>query len=364
MEYFGVTTMSDAYDAVARILQRLTPHMDPLSHALLGAASGQAIARGTRAAAALAGVFGALLPDADVLIGSDTDPLLALEYHRQFTHSFAAAPVGALLAAAAAWFLMRRRPAFDSLYWAALAGYVSALILDACTSYGTQLLWPFTDRRFSASIVAVIDPVVTLVLLAGVVLAFRAAGAKAARVSIAIVLVYLGLGWVQRERAESVIERIAAERGHEISRHEVKPTLGNLLLWRSVYLTGDEFVIDAARPGLLSAPVVYPGGPVRRIQPIDLVPPLTLNSVQANDVVRFAKVSEGFLARHPAHPHVIGDIRYSMLPDGLEPLWGIAVHAQRETEHVELRTYREFTAEDRQRFFAMLRGAAPAANGR
>jgi inner membrane protein len=143
--------------------------------------------------------------------------------------------------------------------------------------------------------------------------------------------------------------------------HEVKPTLGNLLLWRSVYLAGDAFVVDAARVGLLARPVLYPGGSLPRVQPIDLVPPLTLDSVQAADVVRFAKVSEGFLARHPAHPSVIGDVRYSMLPDSTEPLWGIAVHAERENEHVEFRTYREFTKENRQRFFAMLRGVAPRA---
>jgi inner membrane protein len=178
-------------------------------------------------------------------------------------------------------------------------------------------------------------------------------------VAVAAVVLYLGFGWVQRERAENFIERTAASRGHDVSRHEVKPTLGNLLLWRSVYLNGREFVVDAARVGL-SPPVLYPGGAVRRIEPIDLVPPLTLGSVQAGDLVRFAKVSEGYLARHPALPHVIGDVRYSMLPDSTRPLWGIEVQAEREDQHVSLRTFREHTAEDRQRFFAMVRGVPPS----
>ena len=43
----------------------------------------------------------------------------------------------------------------------AVVGYLSHILLDACTSFGTQVLWPLTDRRFAASIVAVIDPVVT-----------------------------------------------------------------------------------------------------------------------------------------------------------------------------------------------------------
>ena len=330
--------------------------MDPLSHALLGAASAQSFSRSNRGAALIAGAVGALLPDADILIGSDTDPLLTLEFHRQFTHSIAAAPLGALIVAAVLWLAFRRRIPLRHLYWPALAGFVSALLLDACTSYGTQLLWPFTDRRFAASIVAVIDPVFTLVLLIGVAVAYRAARPQPARVALAAAGVYLGFAWMQHERAESLIERTAAGRGHVISRHEVKPTLGNVLLWRSVYLAGDDFVVDAVHASPLSAPVIYPGGSVRRVQPIDLVPPLTLGSVQAADLVRFARVSEGYLARHPKLPEVIGDVRYSMLPDSTRPLWGIEIHPEREHEHVALRTFRHFTKEDRRQFFAMLLG--------
>ena len=332
--------------------------MDPLSHVLLGAASGLSVARGHPRMAALAGAAASLLPDADVLIASDSDPLLTLEFHRQFTHAFAAAPFGALVAAAGLWLLLRGRTGLTQLYWPALAGYLSALLLDACTSYGTQLLWPFTDTRFAASVVAVVDPVVTLVLLAAVVIALRSAAARPAQVGVAIAAVYLGFGWMQRERAEALIARTAVERGHVISRHEVKPTLGNLLLWRSVYLNGHDFVVDAARVGL-SPPMLYPGGSVRRVQPGDLVPPLTPGSVQAGDLVRFAKVSEGFLARHPAVPDVIGDVRYSMLPDSTRPLWGIEIHAEREHEHAGLRTFRDHTKADRQHFFAMLRGMPP-----
>jgi len=330
--------------------------MDPLSHALLGAATALSVARKEPRIAALAGVAGALLPDADVLIGSDGDPLLTLEYHRGFTHALAAAPVGALIAAAVLWLIMRRKVTLPQLYWPALAGYVSALLLDACTSYGTQLLWPFTDHRFAAIVVAVVDPLVTVALLIGVILALRTAGATPARAAVALVLAYLGAGWVQHERVEALVERSAGERGHVIGRHEVKPTLGNILLWRSVYLTGTDFQVDAVRASIVSKPLLYPGGSVRRVQPIDLVPPLTLNSVQAQDVVRFARVSEGYLARHPTRPDVIGDVRYSMLPDSTSPLWGIQVQAEREHEHVELHTFRDFTKDDRERFFSMLLG--------
>jgi inner membrane protein len=334
--------------------------MDPVTHALLGAAGGFVATRARSRIAALAGAAGALLPDIDVLIGSDSDPLVTLEFHRQFTHSIFAAPFGALIVAAALWFAFKRRHEPVPLFIAAFAGYVSAILLDACTSYGTQLLWPFSDRRFAASIVAVIDPVVTVILLAGVISSLRSATARAAGISIALTVVYLGFGGLQRERAMSLVERTAAERGHPIREHTVKPTLGNLVLWRSVYLTDRQYVVDAVRVGLFSTPVVYAGGAVRRVEPIDLVPPLTLNSIQAADVVRFARVSDGWLARHPSRPNVIGDIRYSMLPNETRPLWGIEIHPEIEETHVDFHTFRQLTGHDRQRFFAMLRGVAPA----
>ena len=338
--------------------------MDIVSHALLGAACGYAADRGRTKLVMLAGAAAALLPDVDVLIGSDSDPLLNLEFHRQFTHSLFVAPIGAALVAAVLFVMFKRKCAFLPLFVAAAAGYVSHILLDACTSFGTQLLWPLTDRRYAASVVAVVDPIVTAILLCGVIQALRRRSARAAGIAVALTVAYLGFGWLQRERAEGVIERAAAARGHAAERYEVKPTIGNLLLWRCVYVSGKDYVVDAARVGLFSKPVLYAGGTAKRLTPIDLVPPLTLNSVQATDVVRFARVSDGWIARHPSRPNVIGDIRYSMLPNDTRPLWAIEIFPDREEHHVRFHTFRDWSASNRSRFLAMLRGVDPASLAR
>jgi inner membrane protein len=333
--------------------------VDIVTHALLGAAGGLGMAR-TREyakAAAVAGAAGALFPDIDVLISSSTDPLLALEFHRHFTHSFLFAPIAALLVSGPIWLVLKQRAPLGYLYCAALIGVISHILLDSATSYGVQLLWPFSERRFALSIVAVIDPIVTIALLIGIVTALRRNAAARARIAIAAAAIYLGVGWMQQQRAEHAVERAATARGHTITRHEVKPTMANLLLWRSIYASGDAFVVDAVRVGL--GTTIYTGGASKRVQPIDLVPPLTLNSVQANDVLRFARVSDGWLARHPARQNVIGDLRYSMLPDSRRPLWGIEAHAEREQHHVNFVTFRDFGPQERQRFIAMLRGVPP-----
>ena len=68
--------------------------MDPLTQGVVGAALPQATRRKTQVG--IAGAFGfvaGMAADLDVLIRSETDPLLFLEYHRQFTHSLIFVPV-------------------------------------------------------------------------------------------------------------------------------------------------------------------------------------------------------------------------------------------------------------------------------
>ena len=87
-----------------------------------------------------------LLPDADALIYSASDPLLQLEYHRHFSHALVFIPFGAALATLLLWPLLRHHIPLGALYRYALLGYGTGGLLDACTSYGTHLLWPFSHQ--------------------------------------------------------------------------------------------------------------------------------------------------------------------------------------------------------------------------
>ena len=72
--------------------------MDPLTQGALGAALPLATRR--RAGAVAAGALGfvaGMAADLDVLIRSDLDTLLYLQYHRQFTHSLIFIPVGSAI---------------------------------------------------------------------------------------------------------------------------------------------------------------------------------------------------------------------------------------------------------------------------
>ena len=241
--------------------------MDILTQGLLGAVSAQAGARRDEVrVAAGVGFVAALLADADALIRSSSDPLLYLEYHRHFTHSLFFVPAGALLAAMVLWPLLRHRLAFGRLYLFALLGYALAGFLDVCTSYGTHWLWPLVDERLAFNIISIVDPVFTLILVTALALALRRAAAPAARLGLMVAGAYLLLGVAQHERAAAVAADLAAERGHEVERGLVKPTLGNLVLWRSVYEAAGRFHVDAIRVGVAGTRI-YEGQSVAVLAP-------------------------------------------------------------------------------------------------
>jgi inner membrane protein len=73
-----------------------------------------------------------------------------------------------------------------------------------------------------------------------------------------------------------------------------------------------------------------------------------------HDIQRFNLFSDGFLAWHPENPNVLGDVRYSMLPTSIHPLWGIELNIDAPNEHVTFNTYRTMSDAERKVFFGML----------
>jgi inner membrane protein len=333
--------------------------LDPLTQGLLGGALALSAANKKESRLATAIGFTAALPaDADILIGASNDPLLNIEFHRHFTHSLIFIPIGALIIASILWLLLRKRIGFKSIYFYALLGYATSGLLDACTSYGTHLLWPFSDERIAWSIIAVIDPVFTLVLLIALILGFKYYTPGSARVGLALAGIYLLLGLLQHQNALEFARELAAQRGHDAQRILVKPTLANLILWRSVYQSGDVFYVDAIRVGPGSNRF-YTGGSARMFVPERDLPNLPQDSVLARDIERFYRLSNDFVAPDPGRDNVLIDIRYSMLPTSVTPMWGIDINLASPTEHAKFRVYRDRSKNMRGTFIAMLLGRDP-----
>ncbi|MDT8437736.1 MAG: metal-dependent hydrolase [Wenzhouxiangellaceae bacterium] len=117
--------------------------MDPVTQALASGLFAQAgVARSRVRPAAVIGAVAGMAPDLDVLIRSPSDSLLAIEYHRHFTHAFSFVPVIALAVSLLLWPLVRRwRPdiGYAQVYLWALLGALSHGLLDALTSYGERI---------------------------------------------------------------------------------------------------------------------------------------------------------------------------------------------------------------------------------
>lgn len=301
--------------------------MDPLTQGVVGASASQLVSRKQeKIAAGVMGFFSGMAADLDVLINSTSDPLLFLEYHRHFTHSLVFIPVGALLcslvfrAVFRRWF-QRNQLNFKRTYLFCFVGYATHAVLDACTTYGTQLLWPFSDARVAWNNVSVIDPLFTIPLVLFTLIAVFKRSNSAAVLSALYAFTYLGLGVLQNHRAEAVAQQLALSRGHTPIGLGLKPSIGNLVVWKSVYEHGGVYYVDAIR--VLIDSKVYPGTISEKLQLAKHFPWLEPNSQQARDVERFRWFSNQHLGVDPVNKKRIIDIRYSMLPNQVTGMWGI-----------------------------------------
>lgn len=330
--------------------------MDPLTQGALGASLPQAAGRPRDAAhAGLLGFLAGMSADLDVLIRSSTDPLLFLEYHRQFTHSLVFIPIGGLLCALVLHYLIGRRRGlgFRQSWLFCTLGYATHALLDACTTYGTMLFWPFSDVRIAWNTISIIDPLFTLPLLAGVVLSARRKRLLYVRIALVWAVAYMGLGLVQRNSAEELGWQLAQQRGHTPVRLEAKPGFANILVWKIVYETADRFYVDAVRTGF--SPTVFPGASVPKLVVARDLPWLESGSQQARDVERFRWFSNGYIAPDPLHPHRVIDIRYSMIPNEVRALWSIELFPDAgQGEHVAYRVHRESGGDSAGRLWSML----------
>jgi inner membrane protein len=327
--------------------------MDIVTQGILGATVAQSISKKEHVRlATFIGLVSGVIADADVFIQSTKDPLLALEFHRHFTHSIFFIPVGALVAFCLLWPFLRKKLSSRFLYLYCFFGYLLSGFIDACTSYGTYLLWPVSNARISWSIISIVDPAFTFLLLFGVVVGFRTSNTIYSRLGISLAGCYLLLSVVQLNRAEESIYELAEQRGQVIEKAVIKPTMGNIFLWRSVYLSKDKFHVDVVRVGLSKR--VYQGHSIDKFNMTRTLPNIGVSSILAHDIRRFEHFSDGYVSQYPGKPNILGDVRYALNPLSVIPLWGIELNLANENQHVKYEAYRNVSSETRRQFVNML----------
>lgn len=211
--------------------------MDSITQAALGAAVGEAVlGRKIGNKAPLWGAFLGTVPDLDVFVNPLLDSVQQLSFHRGPSHSI----LFALLAAPVfAWLFQRLHRSADVTFgrwsWFVFLCIVTHPLLDTLTNYGTQLFWPFSDYPATWATVGIIDPLYTLPLLAGVVVAMfmrsPAGRVRWNRLGLILSSAYLLFTMGNKINVDSAFSSALERQGIPYTSMMTTPTVLNNLLW-------------------------------------------------------------------------------------------------------------------------------------
>ncbi len=215
--------------------------MDSITHTLTGVVIAKAIDDekignwGT-----VAGLAMGFFPDTDFILGLFNRQFY-LEYHRDFTHSLLLIPFYALFFS---WVFVKisRRPFFWSFYKICLPVLFSHVILDLLTSYGTMILSPLSEHRFSWDLVFIIDlifsGIITVPLL--ISLLFRKKAPWICRGSLIGITLYILFSWIQHNQAIHLTKTFTQNLDEEVIRVASLPQPLSPFRWANYVETKDK----------------------------------------------------------------------------------------------------------------------------
>jgi inner membrane protein len=189
--------------------------------------------------AAAIGALAGTLPDLDAFYNHG-DPVSNMTYHRANSHALFWQTLASLPVALVAAKGLREMHQFGRWWLTVWLALITHALLDLTTVYGTQLLLPFTDTPFAIGSMFIIDPLYTLPLLIGIVLALRLSDVRGWRWNMAGLVLstaYLGWSMVAQHHVKSIAEESLRAQGHEVEHLLVTPAPLNTILWRVVAMT-------------------------------------------------------------------------------------------------------------------------------
>jgi inner membrane protein len=221
--------------------------LDSFTQIILGAAVGEAVlGRKIGNKAMLYGAIAGTIPDLDVVASFFTDTVTALEIHRGFTHSIFFSVLFAPIFA----FIVNKCETYKNFknwtllfFWA----FLTHPILDAQTTWGTQLFWPL-DIRLAFKNIFVVDPLYTLPFLVFLILVMRQKKASKKRrfynnLGLGISSSYLLLTLILKGISYQKFTKELVAQNINYTAIKTKPTPLNTILWTANVDTKDSFYI-------------------------------------------------------------------------------------------------------------------------
>ena len=223
--------------------------MDSLTQIVLGASVAEAtLGKKIGNKAILYGAIAGTIPDLDIILKFFVDDLSATEMHRGFSHSllfpFIIAPILGL-------FLKKIHQKLSNvsyLDWTKLFFFsiITHPILDAQTTWGTQLFWPL-NYRIAADNIFIIDPLYTIPFLIFLIIcSFQKNTSKKRKfynnLGLIISSSYLVLTFVSKGIGLYNIQSALEKENIEYINLNTKPTFFNSILWAGQIETKDSYI--------------------------------------------------------------------------------------------------------------------------
>ncbi len=226
--------------------------MDTVTHALIGTAIAESAFRNRLGRKALiAGAIFASLPDSDMFLSISGDPTAILRYHRAATHSILLACIAAPILGWIGWKLSKRTGRLLSWGLLAFLCLLSHDLLDLATTWGTEILYPITNKRFAIDALPIVDPLFAIPLVLAFLCTLLLKNLRIRRI-IATAALCWGIGYgilgytFSREAVRLVTD--SAPTSYTVVQSKAVPNTGTILLWHVVLKdqTGDFFTASVS----------------------------------------------------------------------------------------------------------------------
>lgn len=291
--------------------------MDLVTQGLLGATVGYAASSKNISSkqALIYGAFFGALPDIDIIFKFfSSSPLAELFYHRGITHSIFFAPFLAFFIAI--WMQVKKKGTFKDWFTFVFWVVLTHPLLDLFTTYGTQLLQPISNHRFSLNAVSIIDPLYSVPLILSILFIIYCRNVLFSRIFNAVTLflttAYLLLGVAQYEYARHRVLKESKE-NHWCGHFEVFTGLFSIFERRAVFYEGDHVHV-AHFSNLSNEKIKWVTFKQNEL------------NITSDDINTFKWFSNGhMLIQQLEKGYLLRDLRFGIEPHPMDGLWGMEV---------------------------------------
>jgi len=217
--------------------------MDTISHCITGAVIARAgFSDRLGNIAIITGIAASFLPDADVVMRIFARDTMAsfIKYHRGPGNSIILMIPLALAIALIVNYISKKK-ALGQFFLLSLLAIAAHTFMDLQTSYGTMLLFPFSNNRFALDFIFIVDFFYSGILVLGLISPFlwKKQGRRLARLALLLIMLYTTLCAVNHHQALSYAREFARRNNLDATSIASLPQPLSPFLWANYVATND-----------------------------------------------------------------------------------------------------------------------------